>query len=183
LLRIYGAQTEQLIDRAAELAILGRLAKKHIGPRLLGTFANGRFEEFLHARALKLEDLRQPDTSQQIARRMRELHDGIELLSRERDAGPFVWQNWDKCVERAEKVMNYVDQQTSSGRRASKIGLGKTSKPSGYVCGTSWSVFRETIEQYRKNLDKEYGGAEKLNDQMVFSHNDVSSLNELLAPR
>lgn len=141
---------------------------------MLGTFKNGRFEEFLHARALKPQDLRHADTSRQISKRMRELHDGIELLEPEREAGPFVWQNWDKRVERAEHVMKFVDQQTCTGRRASKIGLGKTSKPSGYVCGTSWGVFRKTVERYRKHLEKEYGGREKLNAQMVFAHNDVS---------
>ncbi|OBT52549.1 hypothetical protein VE04_07752, partial [Pseudogymnoascus sp. 24MN13] len=45
------------------------------------------------------KDLRDPETSKQIAKRMRELHDGIELLETERDEGPFVWRNWDKWVE------------------------------------------------------------------------------------
>ena len=40
LLRIYGPQVEHLIDRESELAILKRLARKRIGPRMLGTFAN-----------------------------------------------------------------------------------------------------------------------------------------------
>lgn len=143
---------------------------------MLGTFKNGRFEEFLHARALKPQDLRHADTSRQIAKRMRELHDGIELLEPERDAGPFVWQNWDKRVDRAEHVMKFVDQQTSSGRRASKVGLGKTAMLRGYVCGTSWTVFRKTVERYREHLEKQYGGREKMNAQMVFSHNDVCRL-------
>jgi len=125
---------------------------------MLGTFTNGRFEEFLHARALDFQDLRNPDTSRQIAKRMRELHDGIELLDEERESGPFVWSNWDKVVGRAETIMSFVDQQTSTGRRASKVGLGKTSKPIGHVCGTRWSTFRKTVERYRKYIDQEYGG-------------------------
>lgn len=67
LLRIYGPQVEHLIDRESELSILRRLAKKSIGPRLLGTFKNGRFEEFLYAHTLTPEDMRIPDTSKQIA--------------------------------------------------------------------------------------------------------------------
>lgn len=39
LLRIYGPQVEHLIDREIELGVLRRLARKKIGPRLLGTFS------------------------------------------------------------------------------------------------------------------------------------------------
>ena len=104
LLRIYGPNVDHLIDREKELAILRRLARKKIGPCLLGTFANGRFEEYLNAAPLTPEDLRCPDTSRQIAKRMRELHDGIELQEQERDDGPFVWQNWDKWLDRLGKI-------------------------------------------------------------------------------
>ncbi len=110
LLRIYGPQVEHLIDRDDELAILRRLAKKKIGPRLLGTFHNGRFEEFLHARTLEAGDLRIPETSKQIAKRMRELHDGIELLDKERAAGPAIFLNWDKWVDRCEEVISWLFQ-------------------------------------------------------------------------
>ncbi len=44
LLRVYGPQVEHLIDRRTSWGVLRRLARKKIGPRLLGTFTNGRFE-------------------------------------------------------------------------------------------------------------------------------------------
>jgi choline kinase len=88
LLRIYGPQVEHLIDREYELQTLRRLRRKNIGPSVLGTFNNGRFEEFLHAQPLTPWDLHIPETSTQIAKRMRELHDGIELLEDERKGGP-----------------------------------------------------------------------------------------------
>ena len=47
LLRVYGKNVEELIDRDLELATLIKLSQKRIGPRLLGIFANGRFEQFL----------------------------------------------------------------------------------------------------------------------------------------
>jgi choline kinase len=93
LLRIYGPQVEHLIDRENELEILKRLSRKRIGPRMLGTFRNGRFEEYFNATTLKFEDLRVKDTSKQIAKRMRELHEGIDLLDQEIEDGPFVWSN------------------------------------------------------------------------------------------
>lgn len=172
LLRIYGPQVEHLIDREAELAILRRLCRKNIGPTLLGTFANGRFEEFLNAKALNPKDMRSPDTSRQIAKRMRELHDGIDLLDDEREGGPFTWRNWDKWVDRCRTVVHYVDdeqnrQKECTVRRGSKVGQE-------YVCGTEWELFESVYDRYRKWQVDQYGGIEHLKDQLVFAHNDVS---------
>jgi choline kinase len=145
---------------------LTRLARKRIGPRLLGTFGNGRFEEFLHAEPLT--------SSVQIAKRMRELHEGIDLLKKEREAGPFVWQNWDKWVSRCEYIVTWLDQQV----RESNQGISRASsdkwKKRGYVCGTEWPMFKQTIYKYRKWLEDQYGGIDKINERMVFAHNDVS---------
>lgn len=175
LLRIYGPQVEHLIDREEELQILRRLARKKIGPRMLGTFANGRFEEFFNARTLTAEDLRNPETSKQIAKRMRELHEGIELLDQERDDGPFVWRNWDKWVQRVEEVVSWMDHEV----QAHPIGDNPTGpdawKRRGLICGVEWRDFRKTVEKYRKWLDAQYGGSRNVEDQLVFAHNDVSS--------
>jgi choline kinase len=177
LLRIYGPQVEHLIDRESELKILQRLARKRIGPRLLGTFTNGRFEEFLHAKALTAKELRQSDTSKQIAKRMRELHEGIDLLKEEREAGPFVWQNWDKWVQRCEQVVTWLDQQIKENNSdASQLPADKWKKR-GYVCGVEWPIFRATIEKYRRWLEEQYGGIDKINERLVFAHNDVSHLD------
>ena len=182
LLRIYGPQVEHLIDRQGELAILRRLARKKIGPRLLGTFSNGRFEEFFHARTLGPEDLRVPETSKQIAKRMRELHDGIELLDEERDAGPFVWRNWDKWVSRCEQVITWLDKQIVQQQQHHQQKEGTEWKPTkrwmqrGFVCGVEWPVFRRAVDTYRKQLETTYGGKSGVRQQLVFAHNDVSSL-------
>lgn len=166
---------EHLIDRENELQILRRLARKKIGPRLLGTFVNGRFEEFFHARTLTAHDLRVPATSKQIAKRMRELHEGIELLEEERAAGPFVWRNWDKWVDRCEEVISWLDNQILSGNQSSARTPTEMWKQRGLICGVEWSVFRETVNRYRAWLDKQYGGTEALRQQLVFAHNDVST--------
>jgi choline kinase len=179
LLRIYGPQVEHLIDREAELQILKRLARKKIGPRLLGTFANGRFEEFLNAEPLTSDELRTPETSKAIAKRMRELHDGIELLDRERNDGPFVWKNWEKWVERCQRIATWLDarvdeyRQMDEEQRKSIKGLNWVQR--GYVCGTKWSMFRQVVERYRKLLDDKYGGPERIKEKLVFAHNDVWS--------
>jgi len=176
LLRIYGPQVEHLIDREAELQILRRLGRKKIGPRLLGTFSNGRFEEFFHARTLKPQDLRDPEISKQIAKRMRELHDGIELLAEERDNGPFIWRNWDKWVDRCEKIVSYTDKQIMSVQKESSATSLSPPKRQKLLCGTDWTTFRKTVERYREWLDEQYGGADALREHLVFAHNDVSTV-------
>jgi len=177
LLRIYGPQVEHLIDREAELQILRRLGRKRIGPRMLGTFKNGRFEEFFHATTLTPKDLRVPDTSKQIAKRMRELHEGIDLLKAERRAGPFVWQNWDKWLNRVEQTVNWLDQQILEVKQGSTKLPAEKWKRKGLVCGVEWPVFRAMIEKYRNWLDEQYGGNEKVKERLVFAHNDVSSIH------
>ena len=175
-MRIYGPQVEHLIDRESELQILRRLARKRIGPRLLGTFINGRFEQFFHAMTLAAKDLRLPETSKQIAKRMRELHDGIELLEDERDEGPFIWRNWDKWKERCEEVISYLDSRILAGRQGSTMSCEEEWKNRGLVCGVEWSVFRSAVRRYRDWLSEQYGGANGIREKLVFAHNDVRHL-------
>lgn len=151
-----------------------RLRRKKIGPNLLGTFTNGRFEQFFHARTLTAKDLRLPQTSKQIAKRMRELHDGVELLEEERDAGAFVWKNWDKWVDRCEEVITWLDHEILSGTQGPVKSISEEWKKRGLVCGVEWAKFRNTVEIYRRWLNQQYGGAAGIRKQLVFAHNDVS---------
>lgn len=179
LLRIYGPQVDHLIDRESELSILRRLARKKIGPRLLGTFRNGRFEEYFASKTLTWSDLRVPETSKQIAKRMRELHDGIDLLEKERDEGPFVWRNWDKWVERCEQVISFLDGQLSQHDSNTIPSKSDAWKSRGFVCGVEWPVFREMVETYRAWLNDKYGGESGIREKLVFAHNDTQYGNIL----
>jgi choline kinase len=119
---------------------------------------------------LTSQDLRIPDTSKQIAKRMRELHDGIELLKEEREAGPNVWKNWDKWVGRSERVISWVDRKMISEARDTKLDAWKDR---GLICGVEWPVFRRAVERYREWLNGKYEGAAAIKQQLVFAHNDV----------
>lgn len=174
LLRIYGPQAGHLIDREKELQILRRLRRKKIGPCLLGTFINGRFEEFYDARTLTAADLRVPQTSKQIAKRMRELHDGVDLLEEERAAGPFVWLNWDKWVGKCEEIVTWLDSQIKPSKQGDVSASSANWKERGLVCGVKWAQFRRTVEDYRRWLEKECGGSAFNKQHLVFAHNDVS---------
>lgn len=94
LLRVYGASSEVLLSRRAELLILHTLSSLYeIGPHILGTFANGRVEEFYECDPIEKGGMRDfgnreayliPDGSlvvrgregvaHWVARRMNELH-------------------------------------------------------------------------------------------------------------
>ncbi|PHH89968.1 hypothetical protein CDD83_4829 [Cordyceps sp. RAO-2017] len=180
LLRVYGPQVEHLIDRDNELKVLQRLARKKIGPRLLGTFKNGRFEQFFNAITLQPLDLREPETSRQIAKRMRELHDGIDLLPQERDNGPGVWKNWDQWLDNVAKIITYLDRQLESAaageRRDSVIHAWKAN---GYVCGVPWAQFRDTVAKYRAQLNSYYKDQRAIEERLVFAHNDTQYGNIL----
>ncbi|KAL2871846.1 putative choline kinase [Aspergillus lucknowensis] len=178
LLRIYGPQVDHLIDREKELQILRRLGRKNIGPKVLGTFNNGRFEEYLDARPLTPKELRDPSTMKQIAKRMRELHEGIDLLDEEREGGPMVFHNWNKWVDRCERVISWLDNEIESPRNETKAA-SEPWRRRGYVCGVPWPNFRKAVEDYRKWLVMDSGGVHEIKQHLVFAHNDTQYGNLL----
>ncbi|CAG8005813.1 unnamed protein product [Penicillium salamii] len=178
LLRIYGPQVDHLIDREKELQILRRLGKKNIGPRILGTFLNGRFEEYFEARPLTHKELRMPETAKQVAKRMRELHEGITLLDEEREGGPMIFKNWDKWVDRCEQVTTWLDKELESPQNEAKAAT-EPWRRRGYVCGVPWDVFRKAVENYRIWLISTSGGMAEIKRQLVFAHNDTQYGNLL----
>lgn len=182
LLRIYGPNAENLIDRDIELGVLKRLARKKIGPRLLGTFTNGRFEQFFNAVTLTPVALRDPETSPQIAKRMRELHEGIDLLKEERDAGPAVFNNWDCWLTNVERRALFLDQQILAHDPSTPLQPGEAWKQRGFVCGVEWPKFLAMVNKYREFLIESYGGPAAIREKLVFAHNDVS-ISEQAADR
>ncbi|KAH6981013.1 kinase-like domain-containing protein [Ilyonectria sp. MPI-CAGE-AT-0026] len=180
LLRVYGPQVEHLIDRENELQVLQRLARKRIGPRLLGTFQNGRFEQFFNAITLTPLDLRDQYISRQIAKRMRELHVGIDLLPHERQNGPNVWRNWDQWLENVDRITTFLDNQfekeTQTTQHDSVLHAWKNS---GYVCGAPWPQFKEAVFKYRAYLEGRYNGRKDINNRLVFAHSDTQYGNIL----
>ncbi|KDQ54778.1 hypothetical protein JAAARDRAFT_37882 [Jaapia argillacea MUCL 33604] len=75
LLRIYGPSSGSLISRPRELHTLHVLSSQYrIGPRVYGTFQNGRVEEFFDSVTLTASDMRVEKFSRWIGARMAELH-------------------------------------------------------------------------------------------------------------
>lgn len=76
LLRVYGPSSGSLISRPRELHVLHVLSSrsKRLGPRIYGTFTNGRLEEYFDSVTLTATDIREPRISAYIGTRMAELH-------------------------------------------------------------------------------------------------------------
>ncbi|KAL2283984.1 hypothetical protein FJTKL_09219 [Diaporthe vaccinii] len=178
LLRIYGPHVENLIDRDTELSILKRLARKKIGPRMLGTFTNGRFEQFFNAVPLTPEEMRQSATSRQIAKRMRELHSGIDLLKGERDGGPTLFKNWDSWVDNVERRSLFLDELVAAHAAGRPAAGADSWRQSDFVCGVEWPKFKAMVDKYRSFL-VQYYGSEGLHEKLVFAHNDTQYGNIL----
>lgn len=151
---------------------------------MLGTFQNGRFEEYFEARPLTPKELRIPETAKQIAKRMRELHDGIELQEDEREGGPMIFKNWDKWVDRCEQVTTWLDKELQSPQNEVKAAA-EPWRRRGFVCGVPWEKFRQAVDNYRVWLVTSSGGIEEIKRKLVFAHNDVclSSLQNNIKAR
>jgi ethanolamine kinase len=75
LVRVFGARSEQLIDREADGRAVAFLARRGIAPPLLATFANGRVEGFVRgARALEPAELGAPRIALLVARAVAAMH-------------------------------------------------------------------------------------------------------------
>ncbi|PSS17440.1 Choline kinase [Actinidia chinensis var. chinensis] len=74
LVRIYGEGVDLFFNRDEEIWTFECISKHGQGPRLLGRFPEGRVEEFIHAKTLSADDLRDPETSALIAAKLREFH-------------------------------------------------------------------------------------------------------------
>lgn len=164
LLRVFGRNNDSIIDRDYELEVLARLSVRHIGPSLYGCFQNGRFEQFLeNAQTLGKNDIRDWKTSQRIARRMKELHKGVPLLSSERAAGPVCWSKLFKWIESLEaKHPLWVNDDANIKR---------------YLLCANWSSFKSLIQRYHDYLFEE--GEDQVKDKLVFCHNDAQYGNLL----
>jgi len=82
-------------------------------------------------------------------------------------------------VARCEEVISWVDQQILSGDNVQRHSRNDRWKKRGLVCGVEWSIFRKTVEKYRKWLDQQYGGPSQIRDKLVFAHNDTQYGNLL----
>ncbi|KAF9568549.1 kinase-like protein [Agrocybe pediades] len=115
LLRVYGPSSGSLISRPKELHILHILSSKYkIGPRVYGTFDNGRIEEYFDSTTLTSADIRDPQISRWVGARMAELH-SVDIAAvygaqsfpqNEKNGGFEIAANIESWLPPAQAVLN-----------------------------------------------------------------------------
>lgn len=170
LLRIYGPNVDMLIDRDRELKTISELTKRNIGPKLFGTFQNGRFEQFFNAKSLNRHDMRNPETSKQIAKRMSDLHQNVPISDEDRERGPVVWQYLAKWLPAAREQLRKLDAETPGTTRR-------------VIQRDSLEDFEQALNWYTKHITAKYPidkDAKKDDvNRLVFCHNDTQYGNLL----
>ncbi|RLV91827.1 Choline kinase [Spathaspora sp. JA1] len=164
LLRVYGKNVDELIDRNRELETLVKLSQKRIGPRLLGIFTNGRFEQFLDGfNTLNKENIRDEIISQMLGRRMKDLHFKIELDDKDLGDLPSCWiliEKWLKIFEN-----DYLPGYSSTDKKD--------------IFWVDFEKFKQVIGKYKSWLFDHYE-SESFSSNYKFCHNDTQYGNLLL---
>ncbi|CUM47328.1 unnamed protein product [Debaryomyces fabryi] len=166
LLRVYGKNLDSIIDRERELSVLVKLSQRNIGPKLLGIFSNGRFEQFLDGFSpLNKDNLRDEIISQMLGRRMKDLHYKVELSHEDVNGLPMCWKLIYKWIQIFEDTV--LPSYEASGIKEEDIFLMKFDK------------FKDLIKKYEKWLLDHYD-TELLASNYKFCHNDTQYGNLLL---
>jgi len=182
LLRIYGPSSGSLISRSRELHTLHILSSRyHIGPRIYGTFSNGRIEEYFDSITLGPSDLRDEKISRWIGARMAEFH-SVEITAVE---GPLAvrsleGKSWEIGVKKnvktwlpkAREVLAHPNVDESD-----RVALDLDAFVEGWVRYLRWLSQVEKAEGASRRVfahnDTQYGNLLKLAGRLP-EHRQVS---------
>ncbi|TYI71363.1 hypothetical protein E1A91_D08G289400v1 [Gossypium mustelinum] len=100
--RLYGPNTEYVIDRERELQAIKYLSAAGFGAKLLGVFGNGMVQSFINARTLTPLDMRKPKLAlaAEIAKQLRRFHQ-VEIPGPKE---PQLWVDMFKFFEKASAL-------------------------------------------------------------------------------
>lgn len=149
--RLYGPNTDYVINRDRELQAIKYLSAAGFGAKLLGVFKNGMVQSFIHARTLEPSDMRKPELAAEIAKQLNKFHKVYIPGSSE----PQLWNEILKFYE-----------------KASALQFDDTGKQSIYDTISFKEIHNEILEI--KELTS------LLNAPVVFAHNDLLSGNLML---
>ncbi|XP_009368829.2 LOW QUALITY PROTEIN: probable ethanolamine kinase [Pyrus x bretschneideri] len=146
--RLYGPNTDYVINRERELQAIKYLSAAGFGANLLGVFANGMVQSFINARTLVPSDMRNPKLAADIAKELRRFHQ-VEIPGSKE---PQLWIDLFKFFE-----------------KASALEFDDNEKQKVYKTISFSEVHNEMIEL--KEL------TDRFNAPVVFAHNDLLSGN------
>ncbi|KAJ7956668.1 Choline/Ethanolamine kinase [Quillaja saponaria] len=148
IVRLYGPNTEYVINRERELLAIKYLSAAGFGAKLLGVFENGTVQAFITARTLTPLDMRNPKLAAEIAKQLQKFHQVEIPCSKE----PQLWNDIHKFFDKASSL-EFDDSE--------KQKVNET---------ISFKDAQDEIAEL-----KELTGL--LNSPVVFSHNDLLSGN------
>ncbi|KAJ6796321.1 putative ethanolamine kinase [Iris pallida] len=149
--RLYGPNTDLVIDRKREMQALPHLSAAGFGAELLGLFENGMVQSFLNARTLSPVDMSNPKIAAEIARQLYKFHQ-VEV------PGPKEPQLWNDVYKFLEK--------------AAALQFDDDEKQAKYET-ISFTEVRDEVNALKELSDL-------LHAPSVFSHNDLLSGNLML---
>lgn len=198
LIRIYGKNTEVLIDRKKEIENFKSLHKYGFAPKLLATFSNGLAYEFSNGKPLSKSDVYEEHIWRRIAQRMAEMHrdicaenDGLSLSQ-----SPVLWSKIYKMFNLIPtKYSNPMKQQRYLNQFfLSVYSVNYSYQKSFFITFVSIQlttvllkiIRREEllppIDELRNEFDRLYAAVSKINSPVVFAHNDLLLGNILHDP-
>ncbi|KAF7982269.1 hypothetical protein HWV62_29515 [Athelia sp. TMB] len=170
LLRIYGPSSGAFISRTRELHILRILqsSRYRIGPRVYGTFGNGRVEEYFDSTTLTAADMRDARVSRWIGARLCELHCvGIDAGD---GASPFA-----KCASGGWEIGAEENVRAWIKPARELLALPAISDAvRADLDLEGFMVLWETYMRWLRELEKREGASKR-----VFAHNDLQYGNLL----
>ncbi|CAH8391924.1 unnamed protein product [Eruca vesicaria subsp. sativa] len=149
--RLYGPNTEYVINRERELQAIKYLSAAGFGAKLLGGFGNGMVQSFINARTLEPSDMRQPKIAAEIAKELGKFHK-VNI------PGPKEPQLWVDILKFFEKASTLTFEEPDRQKLFETISFEE--------------LYKEIIEL------REFTGL--LNAPVVFAHNDLLSGNLML---
>lgn len=146
--RVFGPNTDVVIDRERELQAICYLSAAGFGAKLLGIFANGMVQSFIDACTLTPTDMSKPKLAAEIARELRKFHE-MEIPG---SKDPQLWSD----------IFKFLD-------KASSLRFEDAAKQAKYT-SISFDELREEAMSLKAFTDC-------LNAPIVFAHNDLLSGN------
>lgn len=152
--RVFGPNTDVVIDRERELQAICCLSAAGFGAKLLGIFANGMVQSFIDACTLTPTDMSKPKLAAEIARELRKFHK-MEIPG---SKDPQLWSD----------IFKFLD-------KASSLIFEDAAKQAKYT-SISFDEIREEAMSLKAFTDC-------LNAPIVFAHNDLLSGNLMLSEK
>ncbi|CAM8966322.1 unnamed protein product [Rhodiola kirilowii] len=110
--RLFGPNTDYVINRERELQAIKYLSAAGFGAKLLGVFGNGMVQSFINARTLTPPDMRDPKLAAEIAKQLNKFHQ-VEIPGSKE---PQLWNDMHKFFEKAS-ALSFDDAEKQENTR------------------------------------------------------------------